>query len=246
MLSRSFLVFSFLLIGCTAGGPPFKDREGVAAEWKGRYTFRPPLPYYERIVGEVTFTGSRTGTDFVLRMVGFQGAAVEGPLALETPVRMRHWEGQAYEHDGHLELRAVGCYEFGRTGIEERQAPLQGFSCDHLLLAFVDERPIRLRGVKIRASRDSDWFGPIDLIPQPESFYGAQVLSSLNDGRSVAYGLGAPRVLRKGARLRGPEGQTLQVESIPGDLVILSGPVLPHGTPLRLLERPLGALPISF
>lgn len=235
-----------LLCSCSASGPPFKGRPGSAASIAGRFVFKPPLDYYKNILGEVVFQRVQSGTDFTLRMVGFPLQNIEPALAVETPVRIRHWEGQAFEHDGRLELRAVRCYEFGRTGIEERQAPLNGFSCDHLLFAFVDERPLRLRGVTFAASRYSDWFGPIDLYPQAESFYGAQVLAQLTDGRSVAYGLGAPRVLRKGARLRGPAGQTLVVESIPGDLVILSGPVLPHGTQLRLLERPLGALPISF
>jgi hypothetical protein len=231
-----------LALFCSAKGPPFRGRGGVPAEIAGRFSFVPPLPFYAVSVGEVTFSRQKGRTDFILRIAGLtrkRHLVLEGQsVSSNQEARIRHYEGRAFAHNGLIELRPRRCYEFGRAHIEARQSPLRGWSCDHLLFAFKNNLPEKLESLTTKETRFTDWMGRFDLLPLPVAALAAQVLQMQPDQRILAFGSGAGRTLKLKSRMQMQNGTSYQVESVPGDFILLSGPPAAQGATLLSTDKP--------
>ena len=226
----------FLGVACSAGGPPYPaaaaDKEAAqksltAAESEGRelsiiegyYRFAPAVSLFgDPQLGEVFLRRTRgriVKWIFYMRILGRDS---------EGSIRIRQYEGDAVlTASNQVELRSERCYLFGKKNWDDRLAPIQRWTCDHLYFLYESDsnfaRREMLRPVNGPRQDGVEWFQATPLEPLPLNSAGnsedgphfagqifpltAEESASLPDNADiVVWGYNAGRLLRNGQVLR--------------------------------------------
>ena len=211
-MPRSVL-FSLCLIGgslgCSAGGPPFRDAPpGKASALEGAYYFQVPHALHCKVrFGEVFLERSLDGRRnyFYLRVFG---------ISRTGSLRIRSYQGRARRLGDILELRTRRCYIFGKRDWMEKTAPLERWACDHLIFRFQGPDNPKKRTVLRQApwkprdrTRFTRWFGRFDLHPMPRpgqapAHFAGRIVHVYPDGKFIIWGKFADRKLKDGLRLK--------------------------------------------
>jgi len=230
-----YLQFFFLIPGlceCGVSGPPFNGLppgERVSPDiLNRRYSLQIPLDFYRTAQkAELTFENAAKGdrTFFYLRTAGIN------PI---ESIRVRSYEGLAYQMGDALELRAERCYIHGKKDWEDRLVPLEGWDCEHMIFQLTPRTRCTSDIFETAHSQRTvytEWFGDFAALAMPASTFAGQILTRLDNDRVVLCGRDGGRILRDGQILeayksakdgRGvdqPAGR-LRVVSRPGDFII--------------------------
>lgn len=213
-----------LSLFCTAHGPPFPIQESTEpVTVSGRFRFKPTTEWYQNGIGEVYIEKSRKPlvTYFRMAIVGTNRAGA---------LRYRLYEGKVFRTGKIIELRGDKCYLFGRKVWSDRSVPLERWDCDHLIFAFHPGPGGGLKGIQTERTAESDWFGPVDLIPLPQqgrAHFAGQSIGLTDNGQIVIYGYLASKLLRNGHPLHltdetgRPVGTATVSERI-GDIIFIT------------------------